>query len=233
MLTTFSDIQNDVIVKLGVTTTTAYYTDDIINDWIQQAERWATSYKKWPFTEGRQSTTYTTANEEWNFEGIRADTIRMLQVGGKRFKKLNFEDYQIFREETPSDSDRVFSDFGRLVFVNPSNDATGTMTIYAQYAPAPIDVTDDTAETVFSNGNEEGNEAIVEEVLSYAYTRKNNENKENYHHTRATQILDALYGRVADEQFNYKTHKTRGGMWERIDAVNGEYYGESFKRDQF
>ena len=97
MLVTSNDIKNDVIVKLGITTTTAFYTDAILDDWIQQAERWATAYRKWPFSEGKQETTYTSANEEWNFEGIKADSIRILQIGGKRFEKVTFEDYQIFK----------------------------------------------------------------------------------------------------------------------------------------
>ena len=233
MLTNFNDIKTDIIVKLDIATTSAYYTDTILNNWIQQAERWATAYKKWPMTEGRLSTTYTSASEEWNFEGIKADAVRMLQIGGKRFEKLNFEDYQIFREEQPDDTDRVFSDYGNTLFVTPKSGLTGTMTIYAQYAPVPIDVTDLTAETIFSNGNEEGNEAIVEEVLSYAHTREKREDKDNYHHQRATQILDALFDTIANEQYNYKTHKSRGGMFERVDVVEGSLYDELFKRNQF
>jgi len=96
MIANFGDIKNDVIRKLGISTTAAFYTDTILNEWIQQGVRWGTSYKKWPFTEGRISTTYA-ATEEWSFEGIKADSIRLLQVGGKRFQKLNFEDYQIFK----------------------------------------------------------------------------------------------------------------------------------------
>jgi len=231
MLKSFSEIQTDVIVKLGVSTTSAFYTEDIINDWIQQAERWATSYKKWPMTEGRVSTTYTSANEEWNFEGIKADAIRILQVGGKRFEKINFEDYQIYKEEETSGTDKIFSDFGRSIFINTLTDASGTLTAWTQYAPIPIDVTDDTAETVFSNGDQEGNEAIVEEVLAYANIREKKENEATFHHTRATQILDKLWENTNDEQFNYKT-KDRG-MFERVDIINGGYQDDVLKRNQF
>lgn len=233
MLTNFNDIKNDVIVKLDIATTTSYYTDAILDDWIQQAERWATGYKKWPMTEGRQSTTYTSASEEWQFEGLRADSIRIMQIDGKRFEKLNFEDYQIFREERPDDNDRVFTDHGRLVFINPKNGLSGTLTVWAQYAPAPLDVTDLTSETIFSTANEEGNTAIVEEVLSYAYSREKRDDKANFHHVRATQILDALWTQVANEQFNYKTHKSRGGMFKRVDVVHGDFYDELFDTDQF
>lgn len=232
MLTTSSDIKTEVLVRLGVSTTTAFYTDAILNQWIRTAERWATSYKKWPFTEGRISTTFT-GTEEWSFEGVKADSIRVAQIGGKRLRKLNFEDYQIFREEDSSGDDRVFTDFGRLVFINPNIDLSGTLTMWAQYTPVAVDMTDTASTTVFSNYDEEGNEAIVEEVLAYANTREKKETEANFHHTKATQILDSVYGKVSDEQFNYHTHRTRGGMWERIDVLRGGVAEDLNNRDQF
>ena len=51
-------------------------------------------------TEG-QTTTFA-ATEEWQFEGYKADAIRCL-IGGSRLTKLNFEDYQTFREEDLAD----------------------------------------------------------------------------------------------------------------------------------
>ena len=232
MLSNFNDIKTDVIVKLGITTTSAYYTDAILDDWIQQAERWATSYKKWAFTEGRVSTTWA-GTEELTFEGYKADSFRYLKVGDKVFQKLNFEDYLIMKEETPNANDRVYTDYGRLVMVNPKADASGTLTAYGQYTPLPIDVTDLTATTVFSGGDEEGNTAIVQEVLSYAFTRKEEPALVKFHHENAVAILDSIKGIIDDEQFNYHSHKTRGGMWERVDVIDGGLRDELFKRDQF
>ena len=232
MLSNFNDIKTDVLSKLGVSTTAAYYTDTILNDWIKQGTRWATSFKKWPFTEGRASTTYT-GLEELSFEGYKADSFRIMTIGGKRLKKLNFEDYLIFREEEPDGTDRVFSDFGRLVIVNPNVDASGSLVAYGQYQPVDIDTTDLTSETVFTGGDEEGNEAIVEKVLSYAKTRETLENEANFHDTKAKEILDALWSKTNDEQFNYKTHRSRGGMWQRIEVVNGDLSDELVRRDRF
>lgn len=233
MITTFGDIKNEVIQRLGVATTEAFYTDDVLNDWCQAATRWATSFKKWPVTEGRVSTTYVAGTEEWSFEGYKADSIRMLQIGGKRLDKLNFEDYQIFREEDSSGADRVFSDFGRLVFVNPNVDLSGTLTAYGQYTPADIDVTDLNAQTVFSGGDDEGNEAIVEEVISYAKTREQESDTAALHHNKAMQILNSLWARVGDEQYNYKTHRTRGGMWKRVNVIDSGVEDDKINRDQF
>lgn len=232
MLTTFNDIKTDVLAKLGVSTTAAYYTDSIVNGWIQQATRFATSYKKWPHTQGRVSTTYA-GLEELEFEGYKAESFRMLQIGGKRLDKLNFEDYQIFREEDASGSDRVYSNYGRLVYINPNVDLSGTLTAFGQYTPIDIDATDLTATTVFSGKDEEANEAIVQEVISYAKTREKKSTEAEFFHKRATAILDALWVRVGDEKYAEKTHRTRGGMFRRINVIDSGVEDDKIKRDQF
>lgn len=232
MLSTFADIQSDVVRKLGVQTTSAYYSDTIINGWIQQAHRWATSFRKWPFTEGRVSTTWT-GTEEYQFEGYKAESIRMVLVGGKRFEKLNFEDYLILKEESPDTNDRVFSDFGRLVVVNGGADVSGTMTAYGQYTPADIDVTDPTAATVFSYGDEEGNEAIVEKVLEFAAARGQKHEEALMHLQKAQAVLEGVWQRCQAEQFKAQTHSARGGMWKRINVIAGGVDSEINRRDQF
>lgn len=231
MLSTYADIENDVVKKLGITTTAAYYTDAIIGAWINQAHRWATAFRKWPFTEGRYSTTFT-GLEEWSIEGYKGDSVRMLLIGGKRHEKLNYEDYLIMREETPDANDRVFSDFGRLVIVNPNTDASGTMVAYGQYTPADLDITGGSSvSTVFSYGDEEGNEAIVEKVLEFAYTKEKKEKDALTHGAKAAAILDALWKKFEDEQFKYKTHKTRDGMFKRFNVIEGDI--NQYNRDQF
>lgn len=232
MITTFGDIRDDVIQKLGISTTTAFYSEAILNNWCKAGIRWATSYKKWPFTEGRVSTTFT-ATEEWSFEGYKADSFRFMRIGGKRLDKLNFEDYQIFREENSSGNDRVFTDFGRLVLINPNIDLTGTLTAYGQYNPLDVDATDLAATTPFSNGDDEGNEAIVEEVISYAKTRSQEDAIALVHHKKAESILDNIWKRSQDEQYNYKTHRTRGGMWKRINVIDSGVEDDKIRRDQF
>lgn len=232
MLSNFADIQTDVVRKLGITTTAAYYSDAIINGWIQQAARWAASYKKWPFTEGRVSTTYTGA-EEFQFEGYKAESFRMLLIGGKRYKKMNYEDYLIMKEAEPQSTERVFSDYGRLVIVNTGASGSGTMTAYGQFQPADIDVTDHTALTVFSSGDEEGNEAIVEKVLEFANSREKKPDEALMHLQKAAAILEGLWGKCQDEQYAYQTSKQRGGMFERFSVVDGGLSSELYKRDQF
>jgi hypothetical protein len=231
MLRTRDDIFTEVLVRNNRTTTDAFITDAHLKSWFFDAVIWASAYHKWPFTEGRMSTTWAGV-EEINFEGFKSDSLRMLQVGGKRLNKLNFEDYQIFKEESPGSTERVFSDFGRVIFVNPSADVSGTMVAYTQYQPA-IDVTDETGTTPFSNYDEEGNEAIVEKMSGYLKRREHLTDEAELHDGRAVLKLDEVYKRIQDEQYAYKTHPDRGGMFERIDVLDGKRSSDEIKRDQF
>ena len=240
MLNTVSDIIGEVLVRSGVstslTTSGGLYTDTILRGWLGDAHVWAAAYKKWPFTEGRLSTTFTTGlgpnTDEWYFDGIKADSIRFIQVGGKRLQKLNFDDYQIMREETPAANDKVYSDFGRTVFINPRADISGTLYAYSQYQPN-LDTTDSTATTIFSSYDEEGNEGILQEILSFAKTREKKLDEAEFHHKKAMEHLENVAGRFLDEQFAYHTASVRDGMFKRFDAVNGGITDELFDRDQF
>lgn len=236
MLNNLSDLKNAFLVRNQASTTIAFYTDTILNTWASEAHQWAASYSKWPFTEGRISTTYTTSTEEWSFEGIKPDSIRFIQIGGKRFQKINFEDYQIYRENNTSTAEtgtrtRIYSDFGRIVYINPNTDASGTLTVYSQYQPGDFTGTDTDEETVFSNIAEEGNTAIVEEMLSYAKLREKKLQEGKFHHERAEAILKALWDNIASEQFAYQS-KDRG-IFERFDVLEGAVDDELLKRHQW
>lgn len=231
MLQTQNDIITEVLVRNNRTTTDGFITDTHLKSWYFDSVIWAAAYHKWSFTEGRISTTWA-GTEEIYFEGFKADALRMLQVGGKRMQKLNFEDYQIFREESPSSSERVFSDYMRVVFVNPNADVSGTMVAYIQYQPY-VDVTDYTNLTPFSGYDEEGNEAIVEKMTSFLKRREHLPDEAEGHDKRAEAKLDEVWTRSQEEKYAYKTHPDRGGMFERIDVVGGRRRSDEITRDQF
>lgn len=232
MLNTNGDIISEVIVRANLTTTSAgLYTDDILGDWATNAHRWAAGYRKWPVTEGRVSSTFTGSEDNSYPEGWKSDSIRYLTIGGERFQKLNFEDYQIFRENEPNSDDKVFSDFGRIVYVNPNASASGTLMTYGQYLPAAFDNTDLTMTTVFSGSEEEANEALVEEMLKYSKEREKLYEEAELHHRKATAILDGVWDRLKAEQFGY--HGKGRGMFERFDILEGATNDELLKRDQF
>ena len=234
MLNTVGDIIAELLVRNNRTTTDAFITDAITQDWVRESHTWAASRYKWPFTEARVSTTYVidSADDGRAFpEGWKADSIRFLQVGGKRFNKLNFQNYLKFREDFSSDGKKVFSDYGRLYFINPNADVSGTTVFWGQYQPI-IDPTDLTAVTVFSTFDEEGNEALVEKMSSYLKRREHLVQEAELHDQRATLKLDEIWNRIKDEQFAYQNVEDEG-PFSRIDVLGGALRDDMFKRDQW
>ena len=49
-MNTLGEIKAEVLVELGADTTVAYYTDTILDKWINKAHIWSSGYKKWTFT---------------------------------------------------------------------------------------------------------------------------------------------------------------------------------------
>jgi hypothetical protein len=224
MLNSSSDIVAEVIVRSGVATTTTsqsgLYTDAILLSWLNTAMRFCASYRVWPFTEGRVSTTYTGTEEQTYPENFKTDSIRFIQIDGKRFQKTAFEDYQIFRENYPANEDRIFSDFSRVYFINPSSGVSGTLTAYGQYTLAPVTTIDTDVYTPFSNTEEDVNEAIVEEMISYARLREKNAQESEYHHQRAVKILDNVWTRYTAEQFAYQQSPKSEGIFKRMRIIS-------------
>lgn len=235
MIRTFGDIETDVIVKLGVNTTAAYYTDALLLGWINGANKWAGAFKKWPFTEYKDSSTvFASGVDNYAYPtNFKSDSIRLLQdASGYFFDKKNFEQYQKYMQANSGNNKRFFSDFARRFYVNPII-ATGTLYVWGQQTVPDLDLTAyDTATTVFSNAEEEGNEAIVNEVLSYAMQKEKKYNMVKLYHDKAVAILNAIWDRIKDEQFAYQT--TDGeGMFKRINVEKGALRDDLFKRDQF
>ena len=235
-LSTAGDIITEVLVRNNRTTTDSFITDAMLQDWLRDAHVWANSLKKWPFTEGRSSTTFVTTTNEDGYiaisypEGWKADSTRLMTIGGKQLKKTNFYEFQTFLENNTGNTERIFTDRARTYLVNPGIDVSGTLVVWGQYTPS-IDPTDTSATTLFSGYDEEGNEALVEKMTSFMKRREHIPDEAELHDNRARAKLEEVWGRVADEQFAY--HGTDGdGMFKRFSVIDGTY-DDGFKRDQF
>lgn len=255
MLNTVGDILTEVLVRNSRKTTDTALTDAILRGWLQDAHLWACSVHKWPFTEGKASTTFSTAitDELGNTvvsypEGWKADSIRILTIGGKRLQKMDFSSFLRYLENnavagTQNNNARIYSDYARQLYVNTGADVSGTLTTYGQYTPA-IDPTDLTAVTIFSNFDEEGNEAIVQKMTSYLYQKDGSPgvlvrgkpvSPGIIAEQNAMALLEGIWKRVGDEAYGYQTKDQP--MFERVDILRGRgsdnNYNDRFRENQF
>jgi len=237
MPNTLGEIKDEILVELGTSTTVGYYTDTMLNNWIDRAHIWAAGYKKWPYTEGRVSTTSASlvTDEDGNKrgeypEGWKSDSIRQMKIGGKHIQKLNYLDFYKELEDYPNNTGertRLYTDFNRNYFIHPNIDVSGTIAVWGQYTPANLDSTNPDSQTVFSS-TEEGNEAIVEKVLSYAMIKEKKKEDAMSHHSAAQSILSELCKDIKAEGYGYQTKRR---MFKTFDVL-GEG-NSSIKEDQF
>ena len=231
-------LMDEVLIRLSKDTTTSYYTDAMLRSWIDQANKWGAGFRKWPFTEYMdKSAAHTQGTEQYSYPnaGFKTDSIRLLKIGtetklteNKNFEKKNFDDYMRYREDYPDGTDEIFSDFGRTVYINP-NCASGSIYAFGQLEPAHID---EGGKTVFGNAaQEEGDNAILEKVLEYAYKKEKKFVVAIKQHELAKSILIDLWEEIQAEQHAYQT-KDRG-MFKRINVLEGNYEGEINSRLQF
>jgi len=227
---TKTDIITEVLVRNNRTTTDGFITNTMLTNWYTEANYWASDFEKWPFAEGRYSTTYT-STEEWSFEGYKADSIRFLTIGGEIYKKINFRNYKQLLADYTDYSDKVFSDYGKVVYINPGANGTGTLVVYGQYQPY-IDITDENGTTVFSDWNEEANEAIVEKMTSSLKRREHLPDEAELHDQRAVLKLKEIWDKISKEQSEYQTQDD-DGMFKRFDVLKGGFRDDLLNEDQF
>lgn len=252
ILRTQGDIITDFLVKMNQSTTAGFYTDEILTTWATNAHQWAASRYKWPMTEGRYSTTAASlGTNEDGFttleypDGFRADSIRLLTIGGKRFYKKNFYKFQQFLEDNTADTSDIYTDFARRVYINPrAADLSGTVVAWGQVNVAQLATDtvgsvsgtigqDPTATTIFTDIENDANEAIVEKMIEYAKAREKATPQDIiFHGQKAERILDGIWKRIQDEQFGYQDTLNEG-MWKRFDILRGGFKEDTFKRDQW
>ena len=203
---------------MGVSTSLAYYTDSILNGFIKNSVVWASGYRKWPYTEGRVSTTWASTEENVYPEGWKRDSIRYAQLGGKRLQKMDFESYQRFREDQPDATDRNYTDHNGLYFINPNIDLSGTTTLWGQYTP----YVDEESSTPFSEVADDGNEAVIQRMMSYSMEKEKKTNEAIAYYQKAKEILDALWKQIQDEQFGYHTNMSMFDDFDVLSGTNGK-----------
>lgn len=238
-LSTVGEIKAEFIVRQSSATTTAQVTDTMLSNWLDQGHKYSAGWKKWPMTEGRSATSYTSllTDDEGllygNYpEGWKLRSIRFMRIGGDRYDKKDFFGFMKFLEDTPSANDKLFTDYGRLYYVNAQANGGGTVSVWGQFVPT-IDTTDTAATTIFSGTDEDGNLAIVELMQSYAMTREKKEDEAKLHLEKAQAILDGVWKKFTDEGFAYQQSPSNEGMFKRIDVARGALRDDLFKRDQF
>lgn len=164
---TYLEMRNELISRLGVATNSTKFPSSRIQTLIKDAHLWATAL--YPFREltlqtnlattGISSTVMPGASEHSYPAAYRSNSIWMIFIGTNEYRKRNFDDLLRYALNNPASIKRRYADLGRkfYMFATPANGQT--MKLYGQQQATQL--SGDGDKTIFSDANDDGNEAIV------------------------------------------------------------------------
>lgn len=178
-----------------------------LEDYIDAGVKRAWDYKPWSFTEKTYTTT-STADAYYDYPAdFEDESITRITVGGTRYPKKDFDDYQRYFADWPSDNAQIWSDHGRFYFLNLNAHAVGaTIQVTGKLRAPTLSVDADLLPFSPSTDNQEssGNRAIIHFAYGEALSSEKLRNyaQAAFEEKRAYGILDILWQPMASRRAN-------------------------------
>jgi hypothetical protein len=213
---TREQIEAEVIARAKIANNSTAFPASRVTQVVKDASLWAGTLFFWPslFRARRFSTTPNTQDLSYDYYDYPTDmltgSISRLYINGLKHDKKSFQDFLDYVDQctansiAPSNTVRIFAEFGRQIFVFPTVSTAGTNDGIVWGNIQPLDLSTPTATTIFSLWDDSGNEAICKKALSvlmervdsgFAMTQK----------TEAIQLLTVIWKKVVTE--NQKNQK--------------------------
>lgn len=201
----FSELQIEVRTGLSIAAGNEFWSDDYIKSIINRANRWACNYKRWPVTEKAKYTSSQANALYYDYPSeFKIDSIARLEIDGKEYKKIRYEDFMKYLEDSPNGTDRLFSDYRRFYFINPKVSVNGKeITIWGQEKPAKL--VNNTDITPFAEGEEAGEEAIIKKAISLGLQKAKRYVEAREEAAEAMRILEEIWARIKEGQQLYQS----------------------------
>lgn len=183
---------------MGIGTST-YFTPTRLETAIDDNYLLVASARQWGDIK-KGFVTSTQANEEYYDypDNCQTESVFRISVDGDSdYVKTDFEDYLNEKENNPTSTKKMFSEFGRQIFIYPTPTTTGTanLILWGTIQAAPLTSDGDT--TMFTDFADVLNEAI----LQYAYSeliQNFDQNKSMNAIAKADKIINQEYKKIAD-----------------------------------
>ena len=229
---TLSTMVSDIQTRLGLDSTSSFISSPTIKGWVNHGYFWALNYKDWPFSETvDKSLVAVSGQEEYAYPSdIKSDSIKYLKINGYRYRKIKFDDYLKYRENYDSTQERIFTDYGRTLYVNPlASDFSGSFYLYATKQPSSLSLDADT--TLFATADTEAEEAIIKYAQAIGLKKMEEYNQANNIMQEATLILERIWEKTKNQSATYESREHP--MFDRIDILQGVRYDDGFNNKQF
>lgn len=205
-MNTRDDILTGVKTQLEMISTSTLFSDITINNEIWSAYLWVCGRHQWPKLEKASFRTTTTNYYYDQPSEFRADSVFLIVIGDQEYDPTEYEDYLRFKRDYPNNSDEfLFSMFADQIFIEPASAAGIEMVVWGCIQPNPF--VNGSSITIFSNSEEEVNEAIMHKVVSALLP--GDVSKSNNELLKAQSIADEVWNAI----------KARKARFHRKNAV--------------
>jgi len=169
---TRAEMETELVAQLQVADNSSLYPSTRITTLIQNAYKWATNLFIWTDLVKAKTANTAVSQRYYDYpEEFRSNTILRLDIDDDPYERKNYEDFLDYLENNSGTTKKMFANYGRLFFINPVATAVGSNNISAWGATQADDLSASDTETIFTNNNPEGNEAVVQRALGVALKR--------------------------------------------------------------
>ena len=194
------------LIRIGAAIDDAYIA-------VSSARQWADIKKSFVLA--------TSAGEDYYDypDNCQTESIFRISVdGNSKYEKLDFEDFLRYREDNPSETRKIFSEYGRQIFIfpTPTTNGTANLIFWGIIQAAPL--LNDSYVTMFSDWADYLNEAI----LQYAYAdlvQNIDANKATAAIAKGDRIITQEYRKIADRMQRKLTDRVQFEVPDLFDTT--------------
>jgi len=196
---TLLDIKNKLQPKLYAVGTSSYFTPTRIEDQINDSYLTVAAARQWPDIK-KGFVTHTEVGEDYYDypSNCQSESIFKISVDGdSKYDKWDFEDFMKFVEDNPTSTKKIFSEYGRQIFIFPTPTTTGSANLILWGVIQAALLTDDGDVTMFTDWADVLNEAIEQDA--YGNLIQNiDPNKSLNAITNSERIITKEWKKIAD-----------------------------------
>jgi len=206
MINTLHDIVAEVTNRIGITTNSTFFTSTKINSVCVDAYNWSVALYQWPMLETAKKTTTQVNQYYYDYpEGFMTDSVARVIVDGDLYELKNFDDFLNYKYETAVTTvsgKKIAADYGKQIFIYPTP-TVANLDIMIWGLEMPDELTEN-EDTIFTDSDIMGNEAVVKKALSVLLAQANRKQEGQAEEAEAIAMLANLYSKILKRQAKYQ-----------------------------
>lgn len=217
---TLGDLRQALQDDLSVETTDVFYSETLLNRYINRAYRAIANLHPWQETQ-RGLKRSSIANQEYLTypNNLRTDSVFFITVDGVEHKLIQFREFERHKEANPGNTKKLASDWRRKLFIHPTPTTDGNGNVKVWGHEVPDELASDSDQHIF------GHQSVLEEAIFMYANGLALMKGRGTHYERGKALLGDAITMANNEwevqkqrQAEYRTEATQ--MWENYDLLD-------------